>query len=86
MQDLSHKCKRTHVQTIDIVCPVIAGLTYSLGKLSENSHDYYLTLGAISADFQKNDPNLEKYTRGLYNEVIFADTDFEYERERLQKE
>jgi len=48
---MSEKCKSTHVQTLDIVCPVIAGLTYSLGKLSENSHDYYLTLGAISPDF-----------------------------------
>lgn len=29
---------------------------------------------------------MDKYTKNLYNEVIFADTDFEYERERLQKE
>lgn len=69
-----------------MVCPLIAGLTYSLGKLSENCNDYYLTLGAISPDFQKNDPNIDKYAKSLYNEVIFSDTDFEHERERLQKE
>lgn len=70
---------------MDIICPLIANLSHSLGKLSENTHDNYILIGANSHEFQKQDPNLKSYVTYLYEEVIFADTDFEMERDRLQK-
>ena len=82
---MSQKCKSTHLESLDLVCPLIAGLTHSLGKLSENTHDFYLTIGAISPEFQKEDPNTKNYVKNLYEEVVFSDIDFENDRDRLRK-
>lgn len=71
---------------MDIICPLIAGLTHSLGKLSEHNHDFYLTIGAISPEFEKDDDNIKSYVNNLYEEVVFADINFENERDRLQRD
>jgi hypothetical protein len=65
---------------------LIAGLTHSLAKLSENTHDYYLTIGSISPEFQKQDSNSKNHVNKLYEEVIFTDIDFEMDRDRLLKD
>lgn len=44
-----------------------------------------LTIGAISNEFEQEDPNMQSYVNNLHEEVIFGDMDFEMERDHLQK-
>ena len=85
LKELDQLCKKCHVDSIDIVCPTLAGLSYSLETVNRENMDFYDTLGKLSPEFQKDEDPLV-YLPHLYKNAIFSDSKFEAERERLYRD
>lgn len=84
MKRLSTSCKKAEIEAIDIVCPVLASMTYSLYTISGSLTDSYQEFGRISPEFQKVENPL-KYLDDLFSNVIFEDPEFESVKARMNK-
>ena len=85
LRELSDSCLKAHTESLDIVCPIISGMCFSINELSKNSKDITRNFGEIYPKFQKRE-EVRSYLNDLFKEAIFADSKYELERDRLFQE
>ena len=82
IKSLSKRSIFTKNKSIDLICPMLSSLCYTIKSLNTGTRDTSSTLGTIYSKFLESE-DAKNYSKNLVREIIFADPELHEYKEAI---